>query len=62
MKAVVSNAQIIEEEKLGLSYNTSAARLGIEASSLRERVNRLKLNWRGKGRHPKQNPLRYQCV
>ena len=62
MGTLVTNAQIIDEEKLGLSYNTSALRLGIERPSLISRVKKLGIDWRGKGKHPRQNPLRYQCA
>ena len=46
----VIDQQVIECEKLGLTIRRSAAFLGIEKTALRKRIERLGINWRGKGR------------
>ncbi|WP_297925534.1 hypothetical protein [uncultured Agitococcus sp.] len=46
----VTDQQVIECEKLGLTIRRSAAFLGIGKTALRKRIERLGINWRGKGR------------
>lgn len=46
----VTDQQVIECEKLGLTIRRSAVYLGIEKTTLRKRIEKLCINWRGKGR------------
>lgn len=51
----VTNQQVIDASKLGMSINNGAYYLGITTGSLRERIARLQLTWLGKGKPlPKQ--------
>ncbi len=47
---IVKDQQVIECEKLGLSIRRSAFLLGISHAALRERIEKLGMNWRGKGK------------
>ena len=49
-KRKVTNAKIVECEKLGLSINRSAALLEINYCTLYRRIKKLGLNWRGQGK------------
>ena len=46
----VTNAKIVECEKLGLSINRSAALLGVNYKTLYRRIKKLGINWRGQGK------------
>ena len=46
----VTDEQVIECEKLGLSIRRSAFLLGITHAALRERIEKLGIDWRGKGK------------
>ena len=46
----VTNAKIVECEKLGLSINRSAALLGVDYKTLYRRIKKLGINWRGQGK------------
>lgn len=45
----VTDQQVIECEKLGLTIRRSALLLGIEKTTLRKRIEKLGISWRGKG-------------
>lgn len=47
---IATDEQVIECEKLGLSIRRSAFLLGITHTALRERIEKLGINWRGKGK------------
>ena len=49
-KRKVTNAKIVECEKLGLSINRSAALLGVDYKTLYRRIKKLGINWRGQGK------------
>lgn len=49
-KRKVTNAKIVECEKLGLSINRSAALLEINYKTLYRRIKKLGLDWRGQGK------------
>lgn len=49
-KRKVTNAKIVECEKLGLSINRSAALLGVDCKTLYRRIKKLGMNWRGQGK------------
>ena len=47
---IATDEQIIECERLGLSIRRSAFLLGISHAALHERIEKLNINWRGKGK------------
>lgn len=49
-KRKVTNKQIVECEKLGLSINRSAALLAVDYKTLYRRIDALGIAWRGKGK------------
>ena len=49
-KRKITNAKIVECEKLGLSINRSAALLGVDYKTLYRRIKKLGINWRGQGK------------
>lgn len=49
-KRKVTNAKIVECEKLGLSINRSAALLAVDYKTLYRRINVLGITWRGKSK------------
>ena len=46
----VTDKQIMDIERLGLSIGSSAYLLGLDKSTLSKRIKRMKITWRGKGR------------
>lgn len=49
-KRIITNKQIVECEKLGLSINRSAALLAVDYKTLYRRINVLGITWRGKSK------------
>ena len=46
----VTDQQVIECEKLGLTYIESAKHLKVQYMTLVSRINKMGINWRGKGK------------